>query len=142
MISEQSQAHKTHTSMWTNAWSERANSPPTLLFIPFHVPPHWQSIWDKSLPPYSSMLVVPTYPKSTYVFDYLQHLFTRLFLTSTTPLSMFYHNLQQIHIIDLMDLSCLLVSWKYYCPLWLKMTRSSMWWWHGMHVLLLVGCYF
>jgi hypothetical protein len=23
-----------------NAWSERANSPPTLLFIPFHVPLH------------------------------------------------------------------------------------------------------
>jgi hypothetical protein len=40
-------------------------------------------------------LVVLTYPKSTYVLDYLQHLTTRLFLTSTTPLSMFYHNLQQ-----------------------------------------------
>ncbi len=96
MISEQSQAHKTYTSMWTNAWSKRADSPPTLLFIPFPVPPHWQSIWDKYLPPYSSMLVVLTYPKSTYVFDYLQHLSTTLFLLSTTPLSMFYHNLQHL----------------------------------------------
>ncbi len=29
-----------------------------------------------SLPPYSNMLVVLTYLKSTYVFDYLQHLST------------------------------------------------------------------
>jgi hypothetical protein len=42
-----------------------------------------------SLPPYSSMFVVLTYLKSTYVFDCLQHLSTTLFLISTTPLSMF-----------------------------------------------------
>ncbi len=48
-----------------------------------------------SLPPYFNMLVVPTYLKSTYVFDCLQHLSTTLFLISTTPLSMFHlhHNL-------------------------------------------------
>ena len=44
------------------------------------------------------MLVVLTYFKSTYVFDYLQHLSTTLFLISITPLSMFHlhHNLQQL----------------------------------------------
>jgi len=52
-----------------------------------------------SLPPYSNMLVVLTYLKSTYVFDCLQHLSTTLFIISITPLSMFHlhHNLQQIY---------------------------------------------
>jgi len=35
----QSQAHKTHKYV-NNAWSEMSNSPPALLFIPFHVPLH------------------------------------------------------------------------------------------------------
>ncbi len=33
MVSEQSQAHRTHKYV-NNAWSESSNSPPTLLFIP------------------------------------------------------------------------------------------------------------
>jgi hypothetical protein len=45
------------------------------------------------LPPYSNMLVVLTYLKSTYVFDYLQHLSTTLFLVSMFHL---HHNLQHI----------------------------------------------
>ncbi len=45
-----------------------------------------------SLPPYSNMLVVLTYLKSTYVFDYLQHLSTTYFLISMFHL---HHNLQQ-----------------------------------------------
>ncbi len=39
VVSEQSQAHRTHKYV-NNAWSEIFNSPPTLLFIPFHVPRH------------------------------------------------------------------------------------------------------
>jgi uncharacterized secreted protein with C-terminal beta-propeller domain len=35
----QSEAHRTHKYV-NNAWSEISNSPPTLLFIPFHVPQH------------------------------------------------------------------------------------------------------
>jgi transposase len=34
-----SKAHRSHKYV-NNAWSEISNSPPTLLFIPFHVPPH------------------------------------------------------------------------------------------------------
>jgi hypothetical protein len=65
-----------HTSMWTML-GENSNSPPTLLFIPFPVPPHWKPYGITiSLPPYSNMLVVLTYLNSTYVFDYLQHLST------------------------------------------------------------------
>ncbi len=41
----QSKAHRSHKYV-NNAWSEISNSPPTLLFIPFPVPPHWQTIWD------------------------------------------------------------------------------------------------
>jgi hypothetical protein len=39
VVSEQSQAHRTHKYV-NNAWREISNSPPTLLFIPFPVPPH------------------------------------------------------------------------------------------------------
>jgi hypothetical protein len=35
----QLQAHKTHKYV-NNAWSEISNSPPALLFNPFHVPLH------------------------------------------------------------------------------------------------------
>jgi len=35
----QSKAHRSHKYV-NNAWSEISNSPPTLLFIPFPVPPH------------------------------------------------------------------------------------------------------
>jgi len=34
-----SKAHRTHKYV-NNVWSEISNSPPTLLFIPFPVPPH------------------------------------------------------------------------------------------------------
>jgi hypothetical protein len=34
-----SKAHRSHKYV-NNAWSEISNSPPTLLFIPFPVPPH------------------------------------------------------------------------------------------------------
>ncbi len=34
-----------------NAWRVSSNSPPTLLFIPFPVPPHWQTIWDNYFSP-------------------------------------------------------------------------------------------
>jgi hypothetical protein len=34
-----SKAHRSHKYV-NNAWSESSNSPPTLLFIPFPVPPH------------------------------------------------------------------------------------------------------
>jgi hypothetical protein len=79
-----------HTSMWTML-GEDSNSPPTLLFIPFPIPPHWKPYGITiSLPPYSNMLVVLTYLNSTYVFDYLQHLSTTLFLISITLLSMFH----------------------------------------------------
>ncbi len=40
------QKHIEHTSMWTMLGVRETNSPPTLLFIPFHVPRHWQTIWD------------------------------------------------------------------------------------------------
>ncbi len=70
MVSEQSQAHRTHKYV-NNAWIEK---------------PYGITI---SLPPYSNMFVVLTYLKSTYVFDCLQHLSTTLFLISTTPLSVF-----------------------------------------------------
>jgi len=46
----QSKAHRSHEYV-NNAWSEISNSPPTLLFIPFHVPPHWQTIWDNYFSP-------------------------------------------------------------------------------------------
>jgi hypothetical protein len=45
-----SKAHRSHKYV-NNAWSESYNSPPTLLFIPFPVPPHWQTIWDKYFSP-------------------------------------------------------------------------------------------
>jgi hypothetical protein len=35
----QSNAHRSHKHV-NNAWNEISNSPPTLLFIPFPVPPH------------------------------------------------------------------------------------------------------
>ncbi len=68
MVSEQSQAHRTHKYV-NNAWIEK----------PYGI----------TLPPYSNMFVVLTYLKSTYVFDCLQHLSTTLFLISTTPLFVF-----------------------------------------------------
>ncbi len=46
----QSKAHRSHKYV-NNAWSEISNSPPTLLFIPFPVPPHWQTIWDNYFSP-------------------------------------------------------------------------------------------
>jgi hypothetical protein len=46
-----SKAHRSHKYV-NNAWSESSNSPPTLLFIPFPVPPHSQCIWDKYFSPF------------------------------------------------------------------------------------------
>ncbi len=66
--------HIDHTSMWAML-GERV---PTLL-QPCSLFPSLYHHIDKpygitiSLPPYSNMLVVLTYLKSTYVFDYLQH---------------------------------------------------------------------
>jgi hypothetical protein len=37
--------------MWTMLGMRDPNSPPTLLFIPFHVPRHWQTIWDNYFSP-------------------------------------------------------------------------------------------
>ncbi len=71
------QKPRDHTSMWTML-GERA---PTLL-QPCSLFPSLYHHIDKpygitiSLPPYFNMLVVLTYLKSTYVFDYLQHLST------------------------------------------------------------------
>jgi hypothetical protein len=69
-----SKAHRSHKYV-NNAWSERD---PTLL-QPCSLFPSLYHHIDKpyginiSLPPYFNMLVVLTYIKSTYVFDYLQH---------------------------------------------------------------------
>jgi hypothetical protein len=38
-------ANRSHKYV-NSAWSEISNSPPTLLFIPLPIPPHWQTIWD------------------------------------------------------------------------------------------------
>ena len=68
------QKHIDHTSMWTMLGVRY----PTLL-QPCSLFPSLYHHIDKpyginiSLPPYSNMLVVLTYLKSTYVFDYLQH---------------------------------------------------------------------
>jgi len=88
VVSEQSQAHRTHTSM-REMLGVRYPTPlqPCSLF------PSMYHYIDKpygitiSLPPYSNMFMVLTYLKSTYVFDCLQHLSTTLlsmFLTSTS----------------------------------------------------------
>ncbi len=45
------QKHIEHTSMWTMLGVRETNSPPTLLFIPFHVSRHWQTIWDNYFSP-------------------------------------------------------------------------------------------
>ncbi len=92
------QRHIDHTSMWTM----HGVRVPTLL-QPCSLFPSLYHLIDKayginiSLPPYSNIVVVLTYLKSTYVFDCLQHLSTRLFLISITLLSMFHlhYNLQQ-----------------------------------------------
>jgi hypothetical protein len=59
-------------------WTMLGEREPTLLQPCYLFPSLYHHI-DKpyginiSLPPYSNMLVVLTYLKSTYVFDYLQH---------------------------------------------------------------------
>ncbi len=64
-------------------------------------------------------------------------------ITTQSPMMMTWHVMYQqndvslfvnimIHIIDLMNQTHLLTSWKYCCPLWLIMIQSSMRWWHDM----------
>jgi hypothetical protein len=75
------QKPKDHTSMWTmlGEWAPTLLQPCSLFPSLYHHidKPYGITI---SLPPYSNMFVVLTYLKSTYVFDYLQHLSTTLFI--------------------------------------------------------------